>query len=1388
MKKLIFLFILSLLMVGMAWGQTTINFDDPAKWTEGSGSLTSYSSDHAYADGVFSATGRPALRSTTSDQDGYPEALGTYSWRMRNFSTIDWRITIASGGVSTFSMAIRRWDASPSPAFNIEYSTDGGTTWVLVSTVNNTTLDNVSAWKTFEGTINSSNENILIRLVATDTTERIMIDDFTWTGFAGGDPVTEIPAFNPVAGTYYSTQYVTISSATAGASIYYTLNGDTPSDQSTPYSSPIEISQNTTVKAIAYATGYQPSSVATAIYAIESPQYASIPYSQSFDTDLGDTYNYSVSGATKEWYYYATDQAAVINGYNSGDIEEDWLILPGLNMNVNSYETMSFDTWRNYGILGDNDYLKLYYSANYAGIGDPTSATWTEIPFTQPEDSSTWTPSGLLDLSGISGTSVFFAFKYSATPGNYTQWKVDSISIIDLPPNMPILTVNPSGLTDFSYLTGEGPSAAQSFTVTGSNLTANISVLAPTNYEISTSETTGFTNSLTLTQVGGEVAETPLYVRLTASLPVGTYTGVSITVNSTGATEATVALSGSVTSPDPIATILMRPAQISLADATHESAVLVQVQNYASDSVKYRLYNVNQQYYPWDAATETWITSASYSAGPLVPGTPSTSSSWWIPFQRGSNNSVNASYRDRLDPYSSNHQTAVLPEATAITNGVVIDDSQVSFNTWNDYTAKHIALAFDATDALISAASTNINDGAFNIWVESGTTITRIEIRDVMNNLIESVTGTWPSGQIPASLSVNPATLSGFTYEEDSGPSAEQSFVVSGSNLDANVSITAPANFEISQISGSGFDSILTLNHTGGTLAETTVYVRLKAGLEVGSYTDEIIDISSGTATAKTVTVSGSVTGPIPPAANLFFSEYIEGSSNNKALEIFNASDATVDLSLYKVELHSSAAVEPGNTLTLSGTLASGEVYVIAHASADPAILAEADVTSTVTYFNGDDALVLRYISTDTIIDQIGTIDGVDPGTGWEVAGVANATAEHTLIRKPSVETGSTNWVSQQGTDADDSEWVVLAQNYSENLGTHTFGSQVAASPIFNPPAGTYMAAIDVSISSETANATIYYTTDGSTPSDTNGSVYASLIEVSETTTIKAIAYADGFEPSLVSEATYNIPISVSNIAELRTMPTGASNAYILTGEAIITFQQSSRNQKYIQDATGAILIDDPAAVITTTYNLYDGITGIAGTLAPYNELLQFTPVADPGQATSSNNVVIPEVRTLASLTSADQGKLIKVMNLTFNQIGDFSSYAQNIEVQDASGTLTLRTFSGADYAGTPIPAEPVNLVCLVGQFNTSMQIGHRFLSDIETISGQLDTPIVEISYDGDFLYLNWPAVDGANSYRVESANEPYAETFNTVGTTGDNTMVLMPTTPKKFYRVIALP
>lgn len=116
-------------------------------------------------------------------------------------------------------------------------------------------------------------------------------------------------------------------------------------------------------------------------------------------------------------------------------------------------------------------------------------------------------------------------------------------------------------------------------------------------------------------------------------------------------------------------------------------------------------------------------------------------------------------------------------------------------------------------------------------------------------------------------ITVLPTSLTGFTYVEGSGPSAEQSFTASGSNLTANITVTAPTGYEVSTTSGSGFAASVILPHTGGTVNSTTVYARLKADLEEGSYAGDISLTSTG-ATAKTVALSGTVTVIVAEPSN----------------------------------------------------------------------------------------------------------------------------------------------------------------------------------------------------------------------------------------------------------------------------------------------------------------------------------------------------------------------------------------------------------------------------------------------------------------------------------------------------------------------------------------
>jgi hypothetical protein len=113
------------------------------------------------------------------------------------------------------------------------------------------------------------------------------------------------------------------------------------------------------------------------------------------------------------------------------------------------------------------------------------------------------------------------------------------------------------------------------------------------------------------------------------------------------------------------------------------------------------------------------------------------------------------------------------------------------------------------------------------------------------------------------SITVSPESLNDFSYVYGNGPSVSQSFTVCGVNLSNAISLTAPTNYEISLSSGSGYSGSLSLSLSDGSVANTTIYTRLKAGLEISSYTGESITAISGAIT-KSVVCSGSVTAFTP--------------------------------------------------------------------------------------------------------------------------------------------------------------------------------------------------------------------------------------------------------------------------------------------------------------------------------------------------------------------------------------------------------------------------------------------------------------------------------------------------------------------------------------------
>jgi PKD repeat protein len=149
-------------------------------------------------------------------------------------------------------------------------------------------------------------------------------------------------------------------------------------------------------------------------------------------------------GAVSFGGYYNTTWFAQMNGYNEDEPSNDWLISPALDLDATGNEILEFFTIWKYG--GVDDELKLKYSTDYTG-GDPTAATWTEVPFSKAPDDDTWFSSGDISLGGISGSSVHVAFQYLSS-GNPRRWGVDEILITE-GPVVPSITVTSPATGNF---------------------------------------------------------------------------------------------------------------------------------------------------------------------------------------------------------------------------------------------------------------------------------------------------------------------------------------------------------------------------------------------------------------------------------------------------------------------------------------------------------------------------------------------------------------------------------------------------------------------------------------------------------------------------------------------------------------------------------------------------------------------------------------------------------------------------------------------------------------------------------------------------------------------------------------------------------------------------
>ena len=440
-----------------------------------------------------------------------------------------------------------------------------------------------------------------------------------------------------------------------------------------------------------------------------------------------------------------------------------------------------------------------------------------------------------------------------------------------------IYTPIPSTLNGFSYYEGSGPSTSQSFKITSRYLIDNISVQAPTNYEIATLSGS-YSSSLSVQVLNGLIiSDSIINVRLKAGFPVGTYNSKKIIASSTDATNQEVTCNGNVLNAP---TITISKTTISGINYVYGNGPS------ARDTIK--VSGVNLLASITVTAPSNYEISKTAASG-YAASLTFTQSGGIVTLQNvyvrlKSNLQVGTYVGDITFTSTSAIQknvsctgfvtTSTVSISTTTLGGFIYNfgsgpSGEQSFTVGGQNLVTNIALTapsnfeicFTSNGTYVSSLSLTPTNGTVSptlvyVRLKSGLAIatygpvnlTIASTGAITQNII--CKGQVVAINAQATLTSN-GSLFGFVYTLGNGPSLLQSFTISGTSLSANVVVTGSTNFEVSdsQIPNS-FGSTVTIAPVSQKVNGKTIYVRMKSGLSINSYGPENISITStGTST-----------------------------------------------------------------------------------------------------------------------------------------------------------------------------------------------------------------------------------------------------------------------------------------------------------------------------------------------------------------------------------------------------------------------------------------------------------------------------------------------------------------------------------------------------------
>ena len=879
-------------------------------------------------------------------------------------------------------------------------------------------------------------------------------------------PITATPTFSPVPGSFGSTQTVTISDTTAGNTIYYTTDGSTPSTGSTVYSAPLTVSSTETLQAIAASAGNNNSVVATGIYTIGG-------------TAATPTFA-PVAGT------YAGNQNVSINDTSTGS-SIYYTVTAGT---TGTTPTSNSTHYSGAFTVSTTSVVEAIATGGGYTSSAPGTATYTitaAAPGFSPSSGNFASAQTVTITDASAGATIY----YTLTAGSIGTTPTTSSSVYSSPIPVPTNSVVEAIAAGGGY----APSVV-------SAATYNIAAAVPTFSPVAGNYLNPQTVSISDTTSGAVI-----YYTTDGSTPTtgSTVYSAAISVSASQTLKAIATAPGDSTSAAASAPYVIGVAvpTLSPAGGSYTSIQVVTISDTSPGALIY---------YTTNGTTPNSTSSTLYS-GPITVAAPMTITA--LGTEAGYNQSATTSatytyttptpaaiYVQQCTGYQQygNSVSCTFTSPSTAGDTILISAIQTTSGdtitsvTSNIGTPTLVTSNSGSGNTLYAYALTNIGSGTYTITANASSGTSRMwlaadEFTDVPTSPIDvSANGYNPGNYVSSVVSGNFNTTQGsdmlwavcFANAYMNAGNAPipwtllpQDTLGSGGNMTLEDGVAGAAGTYYGQCTSGGVPGpqIVTVALLGTPPAASAPVFSPAAG----TYTSpQSVTISS---TVPSASYYYTTDGTTPTTSSNLYSGPVSVASSQtlKAITVAAAySNSAANSAAYTINLPPAAT--PGFS-PAAGNYATSQTVTISDSATSPSI-----------YY---------------------TTDGTTPTTG------------STLYTAPITVSATTETVQA----------VAIAPGFAVSAtatAVYTIGNPVAT-PVLSPGTGTYTTIQTVSISDSTPSSTIYYTTNGSTPTTTSP-VYSGAITVSATETINAIATASGYVQSNLASAIYtiNLPTAVT--------------------------------------------------------------------------------------------------------------------------------------------------------------------------------------------------------------------------------------------------------------------